>query len=72
MNSEAQIALGKRIRKCRKDMFITMEELAERAELTYWTISHVERGLMNCSLRVIMKVDLVLNAGLDYLIYGEE
>ena len=52
--------LGKRVRALRKEMGISQEELAFRAEIDRTYISQIERGIGNPSLLVLFKIGGVL------------
>lgn len=67
-----QNMLGRRIKKCRTDKGLTQTQLAEQAGIVYWTVCQLETGKLNPSIRILVKIDQALDAGLDYLVYGEE
>lgn len=52
--------LGKRVRALRREMGISQEELAFRAEIDRTYISQIERGIGNPSLLVLFKIGGVL------------
>ncbi len=54
--TQKDIALGKRIRRLRKKIGMTQEELAERANLSVTHIGLVETGKRRISLQSLQKV----------------
>jgi ribosome-binding protein aMBF1 (putative translation factor) len=56
--------LGKRVTTLRKQIGISQEELAFRAEIDRTYISQIERGVCNPSLLVLCKVSSVLGVEL--------
>jgi len=59
--------LGKRVRVLRKEMRISQEELAFRADIDRTYISQIERGIGNPSLLVLFKVAGVVGVALPEL-----
>lgn len=62
------IAIGKRIRKCRKQQNLTQQQLAEMADLSDTNISHIERGATKLSLPSLISIANALNTTTDYLL----
>lgn len=60
--------LGKRIRDLRKKAGLSQEELAEKAKLDLTSISEIESGLRNPSLKTIHKIALALKIQVKELI----
>ncbi|OGG03956.1 hypothetical protein A2W14_05840 [Candidatus Gottesmanbacteria bacterium RBG_16_37_8] len=60
--------LGNRIRELRKKVGLSQEELAEKAKLDLTSISEIESGLRNPSLKTIHKISLALKAPLKDLL----
>lgn len=67
-------AIGVAIRALRRERNITMEALAERADISYQYLSEIERGRCNFSVAVLQGLatalgvpmaDIVARAGLD-------
>ncbi len=50
--------LGNRVKQLRKNADLSQEELAEKAKLDLTTISEIESGLRNPSLKTIHKIAL--------------
>lgn len=48
--------VGKRIKKARKDLNLTQEELAEKVGMHYTTISRIETGDSNPPVQTIAKI----------------
>lgn len=61
-------AIGKRIRKCRKQMRLTQRQLAEMSDLSDTNISHIERGATKLSLPSLIAIANSLNTTTDYLL----
>lgn len=61
-------AIGKRIRKKRKDMKMTQAVLAEKADLSDTNISHIERGATKLSLPSLIAIANALNTTTDRLL----
>lgn len=53
--------LGINIRKYRKKLGLSQEELAEKAKLDLTSVSEIESGLRNPSVKTIHKIALALN-----------
>ncbi len=69
MNNEFDYtALGKRIRKARKSLGLTQEQLAEACELSTAHIGHIERGTRALSVESLISISKVLNVSTDYLL----
>ncbi len=65
---------GKAIRRRRRELDLSQEELAERAELHRTYISNIERGELNPSLETMEKLVKALNITVSVLFanYGIE
>ncbi|MDZ8239240.1 MAG: helix-turn-helix transcriptional regulator [Nostoc sp. ChiQUE01a] len=65
---------GKAVRKRRREMDLSQEDLAERAELHRTYVSTLERGLVNPTLETIEKVAAALEISISDLLtnYGVE
>jgi len=61
---------GARVRRQRKRLDLTLEELAERAEMHWTYIGSVERGERNISLVNIVRLARALGVGPDELVKG--
>ncbi|WP_251959360.1 helix-turn-helix domain-containing protein [Nostoc commune] len=78
MNKKSELDInqrfGKAIRRRRREMDLSQEELAERAQLHRTYISSIERGQRNPSLENIEKLAKALNISISALFaeYGIE
>lgn len=61
---------GARVRRHRKRLDLTLEELAEEAEMHWTYIGSVERGERNISLINIVRLARALGVGPDELVKG--
>lgn len=59
--------VGENIRKLRKKAGLSQEQLAEKAKLDLTSISEVESGLRNPSLKTLYKISLALKISLKEL-----
>lgn len=62
--------IGKRILERRKQLHLTQEELAERANITPQTVSSAELGKKALRPENIIKICAALNVSTDYLLRG--
>ena len=60
--------IGKRIRKCRKELNLTQQQLAEYSDLSDTNISHIERGATKLSLPSLIAIANALHTTTDYLL----
>jgi transcriptional regulator with XRE-family HTH domain len=68
VESVAASIIGSAIRNVRLEQNMTMELLAERADLSYQYLSEIERGRCNFSIVVLERIALALNVSLPELI----
>ena len=61
-------AMGRRIKKIRKEKGLTQEQLAELCDLSTAHIGHVERGSRALSIETLVKIALVLDVSTDYIL----
>lgn len=59
--------VGKRIKKARKELGITQEQLAEKVNMHYTTISRIETGDSNPPIQTIAKIAKALKIPLSEL-----
>lgn len=59
--------LGNRIKQLRKKQGLSQEELAAKAKLDLTSVSEIESGLRNPSLKTINKLSLALKASFSEL-----
>lgn len=67
-----RVSMGERLKKQRKLLHMTQEELAERLNISVKHYGGVERGNAGLSLENLVEVSNILGVNLDYLIKGEE
>jgi len=60
--------VGSNIRACRRAAGLTLEDLAERAEMSWPYLSEVERGRENVSLDKLARLARALNVRLSKLV----
>ncbi len=63
--------LGKRIRARRKEQKLTLEKLAEQADIGLVYLGEIERGVKMPSLNTFIKLVNALDISADELIYDE-
>lgn len=63
--------MGERLTQRRKQLRLTQEELAERADMTTQTISTAETGRKALRPHNIVKLCRTLEISADYLLFGE-
>lgn len=68
---EMLITMGKRLMERRKQLRLTQEEVAERADLTCQTISTAETGKKALRPENIVKICNALDISTDYLLLGK-
>lgn len=64
--------VGKRVRKYRKYMKISQQELAERIDMSVAYISHIETGRKRVSLETLVRIANVLRTTVDHLLIGNQ
>ena len=60
--------VGSNIRTCRTDAGLTLEKLAEKADLSWPYLSEIERGRENISLDKLARLAKALNVTLSRLV----
>jgi transcriptional regulator with XRE-family HTH domain len=60
--------VGKNIRACRTHAGLTLEQLAEKADLSWPYLSEIERGRENISLDKLVRLAQALNVTLARLV----
>ena len=63
--------LGKNIRKYRKEKKYTLEQLAEKLDVSTTFIGHIERAKGIPSLETLVKIANVLETSIDSLLFGD-
>lgn len=69
-NKDLAEQIGRRIAKRRKELNLTQEEAAERAELSLQFLACVERGIKGLGSESIVKLSRALDTSADYLLTG--
>lgn len=63
--------MGRQIRKYRKLAHLTIDQLAEQADLASSTLKHYECGYKSPGLSTLIRICNTLNVGLDMLLYDK-
>ena len=63
---------GKRIKKLRKGMGFTQEQLAEKVGLSTVMVSSIERGVTGTSIDTMGMIAVVLKSSVDYIAFGKK
>lgn len=66
-----QRAMGKRIRRARRMLDLTQEQLAEMAGVSTSFVGHIERGTRIPSVETMYKLCRMLEITMEYAIAGE-
>ena len=61
-------AIGKRVRAMRKARGYTQEQLAERADISFPFVGHIERGTRVMSIKTLDSLARALDCSADYLL----
>ena len=61
-------AIGNRIRTVRKARGYTQEQLAERADISFAFVGHIERGTRVMSIKTLYSLARALDCSTDYLL----
>lgn len=64
--------IGQRIRRYRKALNLSQEELAEKVGISTTHMSHIETGNTKLSLPVLVDLSNVLSVQTDAIIFGEK
>lgn len=64
--------VGERIRKRRKQIGLTQQELARQIHRAYKYYQDIERGTCGMSVETMLALAGTLHISLDYLIYGDD
>lgn len=62
--------IGERIKKKRKQIGLTQEQLAERIDVTVGYVSQCERGISKINLEKLSEISDVLKCDLSYFVSG--
>jgi transcriptional regulator with XRE-family HTH domain len=69
-SAKHRLIVGSNIRACRTDADLTLEQLAEKADLSWPYLSEIERGRENISLDKLVKIAQALDVRLSKLVEG--
>lgn len=61
-------ALGHRVRRVRKKLKMTQEELAEEIGISHSFMGHIERGTRKLSVETLIALGMALQVSTDYLL----
>ena len=68
--NQFNVEVGTRIAQRRKQLKLTQEQAAEKANVSHQFFACVERGLKNMRAENIVKVSKALNVSTDYILLG--
>lgn len=63
---------GMRIRCARKEKGWNQQELADRVKVESQHISRIERGVVSCSVDILVRLSEALQVSTDYLLLGQQ
>lgn len=63
-----RVIVGNNIRACRTNAGLTLEQLAEKADMSWPYLSEIERGRENISLDKLVRLAQALNVKLSKLV----
>lgn len=66
-----QVEFGRRVAELRKINGMTQEELAEKLGVEKLHISRMERGVVACSIDLLLEMSATLAVSTDYLLTGK-
>ena len=67
MRYKVNVKLGKRIKKFRKELKLTQEELADKVKLHYTSLSRIERGEANPPVQTVKRISQALKKSMKDL-----
>ncbi|WP_027179843.1 helix-turn-helix domain-containing protein [Maridesulfovibrio bastinii] len=67
MTNYAEI-IGQNLRTLRKDLHLSQQQMAERADISYKYLGEIERGVVNLSVEILMKICCALQIAPEKLI----
>ncbi|MCL2593409.1 MAG: helix-turn-helix domain-containing protein [Defluviitaleaceae bacterium] len=65
-------AMGERMKKCRKALGYTQEDIAKMLGIQPNSYTRIETAVNNPSLMTFISIATILNTSLDYLVYGSD
>ena len=60
------MSIGEQIKHRRKELLLTMEQVADLAEVSVYTLYKLERGTGNPTLEILVKVGAILGLELSW------
>ncbi|MBR3306759.1 MAG: helix-turn-helix transcriptional regulator [Lachnospiraceae bacterium] len=72
MTADFYTDMGLRISQLRNLRNITQEKLAEELDVSVKHVGEIERGITGISLEKLVELSRVLDAGLDFIVFGKE
>jgi len=66
------VALGRRIRICRKRKKLSQEKLGEVCSISTAHVGHIERGTRIPSIEALYQISKELDVSLDYLLFDSQ
>lgn len=71
MNSNEKLTFPKNLKKLRKEMNLTQEELSKKLNISRQTLSYYETGNREPEINTLVKISRVFNCSLDFLLLGD-
>ncbi len=71
MNKFTEI-VGQNIRELRKSLQLSQQQMAEKAEISYKYLGEIERGKVNLSVEILMKISSSLQIAPEKLLASNE
>lgn len=72
MKKEINVQIGARVRRARKRLHLTREELAEALDVSTLFVGYIECGQKGMSLETFRSMCRTLHVSADYLLFGDE
>lgn len=72
MNELNYKAMSERIKKCRKELGYTQEQMCELLGVSYSSYSKIENAFQKPSLTTVVKLSSRLKVSIDYLVFGND
>ena len=64
--------MGDRMKSKRLQLGYTQEKVAELTDISFSTYSKIENAIQSPSLHTLIRISIVLDISMDYLIFGNE
>lgn len=69
---DIKLKIGQRIRELRKELEISQEALAYKAEVDRTYVTDVENGRRNVSIEILERIIVALNVSMSYFFSSKE